>query len=123
MGKVEIVRPQALEGTAAAPGHGVSSAKAFEKEGVWVGQSRIGSNVDSGWHHHGDHDTYFFVTAGRGRLESGPGGKDAAELRPGDVVLVPKGRIHRELTGPEELVAYVIRIGKGQLVFPAAGPE
>lgn len=123
MGKVEIIRKESLVDAAPPAGGDITRAAAFEKEGVWAGRARIGANLDSGWHHHGEHDTYVFVTTGRGRFESGPGGKDVAETGPGDIVFVPAGAVHRELTDSEGLEAFVVRIGRGELVFPAPGPE
>lgn len=123
MGKVEIIRKEALVDAAPPPAGAVARIPAFEKEGTWVGRARIGANMDSGWHHHGAHDTYVFVTAGRGRFESGPGGKDVVDAGPGDIVFVPAGAVDRELIGSEEIEAFVVRIGHGGLVFPAPGPE
>lgn len=123
MGKVALVRKDALEFPPPAPGEGIARATAFEKEGVWVGRARVPAHSDTGWHHHGEHDTYVHVIAGQGRVEAGPGGKDMVEIVPGDIALIPAGTVHRELTGSADMEALVVRVGRGGLVFPVPGPE
>lgn len=123
MAKVGLVRRELLRDVAASSRGAVARATAFEKEGTWVGRSRVGAELDSGGHPHGEHDTYLFVTAGRGRIESGPGGADVVEIGPGDVAWIPAGTIHRERTGTEDRAAFVARVGRGELVFPSDGPE
>ncbi len=123
MGKVEIHRREIPVDAASSSAGALTRAAAFQKEGFWAGRARLSANSDSGWHHHGEYDTYVFVTTGRGRFESGPGGKDVADTGPGDIVFVPAGAVHRELTGSEGLEAFVVRIGQGERVFPASGPE
>jgi mannose-6-phosphate isomerase-like protein (cupin superfamily) len=50
-------------------------------------------------------DEIYVVTAGRATLESGG---DRAEVRPGSVVYVPAGEVHRFTGIAEDLVALVI---------------
>jgi mannose-6-phosphate isomerase-like protein (cupin superfamily) len=76
-----------------------------------------------GWHRHGENNTYMYVLSGEGRLDSGPGGKDSVDLKPSDAALIPAHTIHREVTGTAELTGFVVRVGRGSLVFPADGPE
>ena len=104
------------------PTPGVSRLTAFEDAGRWVGYSRAEPGVMSGWHHHGAHDTYFYVVAGTAYIELDDGRQ--IRVRPGDFAFLPAGTAHRE--GPEGdvgLEAVVIRIGSGPQVFPLADPQ
>jgi len=78
----------------------------------------------SGWHHHGDHDTYGYVVAGRLRFEFGPGGGDVVEAGPGDFFMVPAKAIHREANpASDEQILVGFRIGSGPTVINVEGPE
>lgn len=78
----------------------------------------------SGWHHHGDHDTYGYVVSGKLRLEFGPGGSDTVEAECGDYFVVPARTIHRESNPTsEEQVLVGFRVGDGPTVFNLDGPE
>jgi uncharacterized RmlC-like cupin family protein len=91
--------------------------------GTWIGTARTAPGVVSGWHHHGDHDSYLFVRSGRIRMEFGPSGAESCEAREGDFLHVPKGAIHRESNpGDAEQVMVVIRVGSGDPVFNVDGP-
>lgn len=94
------------------------------RPGAWVGVNEMPANFTSGWHHHGDYETYIYVRAGQARLEFGPGGRDSLLAKAGDVFLVPRGAIHREVNpGSEPNAALVIRVGTGEPVFNVDGPE
>jgi uncharacterized RmlC-like cupin family protein len=59
---------------AAGPGTpGMVREQAFAGEDRWVGVVRTDPGVRSGWHHHGDTDTYFYVLSGVIELSSDPG--------------------------------------------------
>lgn len=89
----------------------------------WAGISRIPAGSASGWHHHGEYDSYIYGISGNIRLEFGPGGKESLEGKPGDVIYIPKGIVHRELArGSEEGVAFLVRVGKGEPVINVDGP-
>lgn len=122
MGEVQVVK--GVASGLANPTHESPTARVtvFHHGNLWTGYARLGPEMDSGWHHHGDHDTYFYIISGTARLESGPGGRESAQLGPGDAAFVPAHTIHRELTGTEGLDSFVIRVGTGQLVFPTEGP-
>ncbi len=123
MGKVEIVRNATLGDSGPTDENPVLRSKAFQHGDVWAGFSRVAAGRDTGWHHHGENDTYGYFVHGHGRVDSGPGGKDSGELVPGDAAFIPAHTIHREITGSEEFGGFVVRIGRGPLVFPVAGPE
>jgi uncharacterized RmlC-like cupin family protein len=103
---------------------GMVREQAFIGEDRWVGFVRTEPGVWSGWHHHGDHDTYVYVVRGSIELEFGPGGRERVAGKPGDFALIPQGAVHREGTSPQEPgEAVIVRIGRGQPVINVEGPE
>ena len=65
---------------------------------VWVGTVRTQPGVATGWHHHGTYESWIHVVSGRARMEFGPGGRSVEIARPGDLIHVPGGIVHREIT-------------------------
>lgn len=120
---VRIVRREvdrAAEGLATA---GMSRFEAFDDGDRWVGYTTTTPGVMSGWHHHGEHDTYFYMIRGSIDLEFGAEGQERVTARAGDFVCVPAGAIHREGTPSGEAgEAVVVRVGKGPTVFNVDGP-
>ena len=119
MSEARVLGPEDLVSGPATPG--MQRLIAFEGEGRWIGRSRVEPGVVSSWHHHGGHDTYFFVLSGDLRIELG-GGR-MAEVHAGDFALLPAAAVHRE--GPMGDVAFdaiVVRLGSGPQVFEAAEP-
>jgi uncharacterized RmlC-like cupin family protein len=93
-------------------------------EGIWAGVVRTAPNRPSGWHHHGDHESYFYVMEGQIRMEYGPGGSKEILAEPGDFVHVPAHTIHREVN-PAEVEGAVILMrvgGAGPAVVNVDGP-
>jgi uncharacterized RmlC-like cupin family protein len=89
-----------------------------------VGLARTLAGVDSGWHHHGNHDTNVYVPSGKARAEAGRGGREVLEIGPGDFGYIPAHTIHREVgLSPCESVILVFSMGSGPLVFDRKGPE
>jgi uncharacterized RmlC-like cupin family protein len=74
---------------------GMTREQAIAIPGMWAGLVRTEAHVTTGWHHHADYDTSFYVVSGSLRMESGPGGSQLVEAGPGDFLHVPKGAIHR----------------------------
>lgn len=90
----------------------------------WVGIVRTAAGSVSGWHHHGEYNSYIYVVSGQARLEFGPAGRESVEGRAGDVVFIPKGVVHREsAVGPDEAVIFLVRVGSGEPVVNVEGPE
>ena len=90
----------------------------------WVGWVRVEPGVASGWHHHAERDTYIFVVAGTMRIEFGPGGSEAVEGSSGDMIVVAKGAIHREVvTSDVPADGFIVRIGPGPQVVNVEAPE
>ena len=78
----------------------------------------------SGWHHHGDCETAIYVVAGRARFRWGPGGRESAEVGPGDFLAVAPNAIHlEEALGDEDVVLVVARACSGVLAVNVDGPE
>lgn len=77
----------------------------------------------SGWHHHGDYQTFAYVVAGRARIEYGPGGAKTTEAGPGDFLHIPKHVVHRESNpGEEEQRVVLFRVGTGTSLINVDGP-
>lgn len=103
---------------------GMIREQAFAGDDRWVGVVRTEPGVRSGWHHHGETDTYFFVLSGAVELEFGPGGSQRLRVGAGDYVHVPRGLIHREGTTPDQPAEVaLVRIGSGAPVVNVDGPE
>lgn len=102
---------------------GMVREQAVAGEGVWAGLVRTAPGRPSGWHHHGEYNTYFYVQSAKVRMEFGPGGAKAVEAGPGDFVHVPKGVIHREVNpADEEGAVILVRVGSGPPVVNVEGP-
>lgn len=103
---------------------GMVREQAVADEGIWVGRVRTAPGRPSGWHHHGDYETYIYVESGNVQMESGPGGSHVTEAGPGDFLHVPGGVIHREVNaGDEEGAVILFRIGSGPPVINVDGPS
>jgi uncharacterized RmlC-like cupin family protein len=91
---------------------------------LWMGLLTTPPGGVSGWHHHGDCISGIYIVSGRARFSWGPGGRESAEVGPGDFLEVAPGAIHQEeVLDDEPLVAVVARSVAGTLVFNVAGPE
>jgi uncharacterized RmlC-like cupin family protein len=103
---------------------GMVREQAFAGEDRWVGVVRTEPGVRSGWHHHGDTETYFYVLSGAMELEFGPGGRERLRVSAGDYAHVPRGLVHREGTPPDQPAEVaLVRIGAGAPVVNVEGPE
>jgi uncharacterized RmlC-like cupin family protein len=103
---------------------GMVREQAFAGDDRWVGVVRTGPASRSGWHHHGDTDTYFYVLSGAMELEFGPGGRERLLVGAGDYAHVPRGVIHREGTTPDQPAEVaLVRIGPGVPVVNVESPE
>lgn len=123
-GQVTVVRPHERSHLDTTPTPGMHREQAFYDGAAWVGVVHTAAGVTSGWHHHGDYDTYVYISSGRQLVESGPDGKEHTEANPGDVVHVGKHIIHRESNpGSEETLTFVVRVGSGPPVINVEGPE
>lgn len=127
--EMDAARPRAMgpDQRTIAPGPatpGMVREQAFVSDDRWVGVVRTEPGVRSGWHHHGDTDSYFYVLRGAMELEFGPGGRERLRVGAGDYAHVPRGLIHREGTLPDQPAEVaLVRIGPGAPVVNVEGPE
>lgn len=123
MAEIEVVRASERAVSEADATSGMVRERAMDEDGVWAGLVRTAPGRPSGWHHHGEHDTYFYVQSGQIRLEFGPNGDRLAEAEPGDFVHVPRGLVHREMNpGGDEGSVILVRVGSGPPVINVEGP-
>lgn len=90
--------------------------QAFAAEDRWVGYVNSTPGEWSGWHHHGDNDTYFYVLRGELEFEYGIDGQ-TLRFGSGDFAHMPANLVHRERTRtgePGEVV--LVQIGHGPTV-------
>jgi uncharacterized RmlC-like cupin family protein len=91
---------------------------------LWMGLVTTPPGGVSGWHHHGNCVSGIYVVSGHARFSWGPGGRERAEVGPGDFLAVAAETIHQEeALGDEPLVLVVARGTAGTLVVNTAGPE
>jgi uncharacterized RmlC-like cupin family protein len=103
---------------------GSAGEEAFADPRAWVGFITLPPGATSGWHHHGEWDSYAFVLAGVLRWELGEGGGEAMEVRAGDTGRMPAHVIHRDVSaGVERLDMILFRAGEGELTVNVDGPE
>jgi uncharacterized RmlC-like cupin family protein len=123
MADIKVIRATDRDVAEADATSGMVREQAVADDGVWAGLVRTAPGRPSGWHHHGDFDTYFYVESANVRMEFGPGGANVVEAGPGDFVHVPKGVIHREVNpADEEGVVILVRVGSGPPVVNVEGP-
>ncbi len=122
--RVRVVRKDQRVVPPAAQTPGIRREQAISDEHTWVGAVRTEPNKFSGWHHHGEYETYIYVLSGRVRLEFGAGGHEHADAGAEDFVHVPRLVVHRE-GNPDEAEAHavLVRVGSGQSLVNVDGPE
>lgn len=122
MQRIEVVRRDELKTGDSTPG--ITRERAFEYGSVIVSRSRVTGGVVSSWHHHGTRRLYGFLVSGSLRLEYGPSGREAVELKPGDFFQIPPGLVHRDVNpdGAQEAVIVNILVGKGTTAVTVVGP-
>ncbi|HEY7582016.1 MAG TPA: cupin domain-containing protein [Acidimicrobiia bacterium] len=124
MDPIRVVRAAERVVSEADATSGMVREEAFSTEGIWAGLVRTSPLRPSGWHHHGDYDTYVYVISGRLLFEFGPDGADVVEAGPGDFVHVPKNVVHRESNPSSEPgIVSLVRSGKGPPVINVHGPS
>jgi uncharacterized RmlC-like cupin family protein len=102
---------------------GMERQQAWADGRVWLGTVRTQPGVATGWHHHGEYESWIHVISGHARMEFGPAGRSVEIAGPGDVIHVPAWVVHRELTdGSEPVEAVLFRVGTGQVTFNTHEP-
>ena len=100
----------------------VHRRQAFAGDDRWVGYVETQPGEWSGWHHHGETDTYFYVLSGVLEFEYGPA-REHLRVGSGDFAHMPPGVIHRERTPPGEPGEIVlVRVGRGPAVVNVDEP-
>lgn len=101
---------------------GIRRRQAFAGDDRWVGYVETQPGEWSGWHHHGETDTYFYVL--HGGLEFELSAEDTTiSVGPGDFAHMPAGVVHRERTAPGPGgEAVLVRIGRGPAVVNVDDP-
>jgi uncharacterized RmlC-like cupin family protein len=107
------------------PTPGMHRKVALEHEGVWVGTVDTEPGVMTGWHHHGDWDTYVYTLRGDARLDYVDGREVVVRTtRPGEVIFIPKGVVHREGSASTNGIgALLVRVGSGPIVIHVADED
>ncbi|MGA7270757.1 MAG: cupin domain-containing protein [Acidimicrobiia bacterium] len=124
MADIEVIHAADREVAAADATSGMVREQAVSEDGIWMGLVRAAAQKPSGWHHHGDYDTYFYVEGGTIRMEFGTDGSKAIEAGPGDFVHVPKRVVHREVNSADHEGAIIlVRVGSGPPVVNVDGPD
>lgn len=101
----------------------IAREQAFATADRWIGYVRTQPGEWSGWHHHGDTDTYFYMLRGQLEFELGSDGSGLT-IRPGDFAHMPAHVVHRERTAPGDGgEAVLVRIGPGPTVVNVEGPR
>ena len=119
---VRLIRADEL--TAGHSTRGMRRETAVATDGMWAGVAHTDAGAFSAWHHHGEHESMIYVLNGALRMESGAGGRDVLDARPGDFLYVPPFAIHRE-GNPTDATATIVvaRAGHGVAVVDVVGPE
>src|SRR5688572_8676893 len=122
------MRPELIRRADRRPASGLPSGsigmEAFSDPGAWVGFIDLPAGATSGWHHHGEWDSYACVLSGVLRWEFGEGGADAIEVAAGDTGRMPATVVHRDVSaGHEPLSMILFRAGEGELTFSVDGPS
>lgn len=123
MPKIQVLSKSAL--SEAPSTSGITRHFAFKGEEFLVVRSHGDPGIASGWHHHGDYDVYGYVVSGSVRFESGPGGRDAVSVGPGDFFNVPAHTVHRDVNPSADEGQEVILFlrGNGPMVVNVEGPD
>lgn len=122
--RVRVVRKDERTVPPAAQTPGMRREQAIGDDHSWVGAFAAAGGTVSGWHHHGDYDSYIYVFSGHIRLEFGPGGREHADAAAEDFIHVPRNVVHREGNpGEVEARAVLVRVGSGASLINVDGPE
>ena len=102
---------------------GMQREELVSTHNAWVGMVQTEPGFTSGWHHHGDYDTYVYVISGELKLDFGEAGKESCVAKAGEVVFIPSDTVHRESNpSTEKQVLFGVRVGQGAPVFNVDSP-
>jgi len=69
--EVSVVKPEQRGQLDTMPTLGMKREQAYFRDGAWVGVVHTAAGAISGWHHHGDYDTYVYLTSEEQVVEFG----------------------------------------------------
>jgi uncharacterized RmlC-like cupin family protein len=102
---------------------GVQREELVATPNAWVGMVQTEPGFTSGWHHHGDYDTYVYVLSGELKLDFGAAGKESCVAKAGEVAFISKDTVHRESNpSRNQQILFGVRVGQGVPVFNVDGP-
>ena len=102
---------------------GMQREELVSTHNAWVGMVQTEPGFTSGWHHHGDYDTYVYVISGELKLDFGEAGKESCVAKAGEVAFIPSDTVHRESNpSTEKQVLFGVRVGQGAPVFNVDSP-
>ena len=124
---VDVAAPSVVRREERRPASGLPVGSAgevvFHDPAAWVGVVELAPGAASGWHHHGDWDSYAYVIDGVLRWEYGRDGASSLEVAAGDVGRMPARLIHRDVSaGDVGLKLVLFRTGRGELTIDVPGP-
>lgn len=121
MARIEVVPRPAADGPMT---DGFGRRPVFDSETIRVGETRVGPNVASHWHHHGKRTLYGYVVTGQLVLEFGPRGAESVRPSVGDFFRIPAGLVHRDVNpGPSEARIVNVIVGEGPSTVEVSGPD
>jgi uncharacterized RmlC-like cupin family protein len=121
--KVRVFRPgEGSKNTAQTMG--MQREELVSTPDAWVGMVETEPRYTSGWHHHGEYDTYVYVISGELKFDFGETGKESIVAKAGEIAMIPKNTVHRESNPSEQKqVLFGVRVGQGAPVFNVDGPS
>lgn len=122
--RIRVIRADQLQSPPEAQTAGMTRHVAVATDEVLVGLVRTAPDMVSGWHHHGEYETYAYVVSGSGAFEFGPAGGETIDAGPGDFIHIPARLVHRESNrGEKESLIVLFRMGHGEPLFNVEGPQ
>lgn len=119
-----LVHPSDAEVAPGPPTSGMDRRQLVHEGDRWIGWVKTTPAMAGGWHHHGDRDTYIFMTSGALTVDFGPAGRERITMSAGDFGYVPPRTVHRETTAAGEgAEAFIVRIGSGPQNVNVDGPD
>jgi uncharacterized RmlC-like cupin family protein len=85
------------------------SGRTVGSEKLWMGETHVAPETNSGDHHHGEAETAIYVVSGQPRFVFLEDGREVVlEANPGDYIFVPPYTPHREENPSPDVSAIVV---------------
>lgn len=104
---------------------GIRRAIVFETPNNVMIHSRVPPDTTTGWHSHGERQTYGYIleAAGTNWVEYGADGDRRMEVEEGEFFTIEPGTVHRDANPTDEPVdVLVCFVGSGPVVVNVDGP-